>query len=74
MKLTVRSAALAQAHAVALGATTIQVEASLAAVEFYQANGFVEMARGETRLMSGRPIASAFMRKTLVAAQPSASN
>ena len=46
---------LAQAHAVANGATEIHVEASLAGVEFYRANGFVETGRGETRLTSGRP-------------------
>ena len=64
---------LAEAHAVAHGATSIQVEASLAGVEFYEANGFVEVGRGETRLMSGSPIACVFMRKTLVTAQPSSS-
>ena len=57
--------ALAEAHAVAHGATTIQVEASFAAAEFYRANGFTEVGRGETRLMSGRPIACVFMRKDL---------
>jgi GNAT superfamily N-acetyltransferase len=56
---------LAEAHAVARGATGIQVEASLAGVAFYEANGFVEVARGETRLMSGRPIACVFMEKAL---------
>jgi len=56
---------LAEAHAVATGAACIEVEASLAGVEFYKANGFVETGRGETRLMSGRPIACAFMRKDL---------
>jgi putative acetyltransferase len=55
--------ALAEAHAVAHGARTIQVEASLAGVEFYRANGFAELGRGETHLMSGRPIACVFMRK-----------
>lgn len=58
---------LAEAHAVANGAAEIHVEASLAGVEFYRANGFVEMGRGETRLTSGRPIACVFMRKGLVA-------
>lgn len=62
---------LAEAHAVANGATSIQVEASLAGVDFYRANGFVEVSRGETHLMSGRPIACVFMCKDLVAAQPS---
>jgi hypothetical protein len=56
---------LAEAHAVARGATTIQVEASLAGVEFYKANGFVEIGRGETRLISGRSIACVFMRKAV---------
>jgi GNAT superfamily N-acetyltransferase len=56
---------LAEAEAVARGATSIRVEASLAGVEFYKANGFEELARGETRLMSGRPIACVFMQKLL---------
>ena len=59
---------LAEAHAVADGAASIHVEASLAGVEFYRANGFVELERGETRLRSGRPIACVFMRKDLAAA------
>lgn len=54
-----------EAHALANGATSIQVEASLAGVEFYIANGFKEVGRGDTLLMSGRPIACVFMRKTL---------
>ena len=58
---------LAEAHAIARGATTIRVEASLAGVEFYKANGFDEVGRGETQLMSGRPIACVFMRKQLSA-------
>jgi GNAT superfamily N-acetyltransferase len=58
---------LAEAHAIARGATSIRVEASLAGVEFYKANGFDEVARGETQLMSGRPIACVFMRKDLPA-------
>jgi ribosomal protein S18 acetylase RimI-like enzyme len=57
---------LAEAHAVANGATTIHVEASLAGMEFYKANGFTVVDRGETRLRSGRPIACVFMRKDLV--------
>jgi putative acetyltransferase len=55
----------AEAEAIAKGATSIQVEASLAGVEFYKANGFVEISRGETQLMSGRPIACVFMQKVL---------
>ncbi len=56
---------MVEAHAIARGAATIQVEASLAGVEFYRANGFEELSHGETLLMSGRPIACVFMRKTL---------
>jgi putative acetyltransferase len=58
---------LAEASAISHGAASLAVEASLAGVEFYKANGFVEVDRGETRLMSGRPIACVFMRKTLAA-------
>lgn len=57
---------LAETHAVATGATSIQVEASRAGVEFYRANGYVELRRGVTRLMSGRPIDCVFMRKDFV--------
>ena len=56
---------LAEAHAVGTGAVTIHIEASLAAVAFYAANGYREIGRGETHLMSGRPIACVFMRKEL---------
>jgi putative acetyltransferase len=54
-----------ESHAIAQGVMTIQVEASLAGVEFYKANGFEELGRGETLLMSGRPITCVFMRKAL---------
>ena len=56
---------LAEAEAIAKGASSIHVEASLGGVEFYKANGFVELSRGETHLLSGRPIACVFMQKTL---------
>jgi GNAT superfamily N-acetyltransferase len=59
---------LAEADAIASGATSIEVVASLAGIEFYKANGFDEIARGETRFVSGRPIACVFMRKTLATA------
>jgi putative acetyltransferase len=55
----------AEAAAMAAGATTIDIEASLAAVEFYKANGFEEVGRGEHRLPSGRSMACVFMRKKL---------
>jgi GNAT superfamily N-acetyltransferase len=56
---------LAEAHARAHGATSIHIQASLAGVEFYKANGFVELGRGEALLMSGRAIPCVFMRKIL---------
>jgi ribosomal protein S18 acetylase RimI-like enzyme len=59
----------AEEHAVAHGARTIQIEASLAGVEFYRANGYQEVRRGETRLKSGHPIACVFMRKELADAR-----
>jgi ribosomal protein S18 acetylase RimI-like enzyme len=55
----------AEAHGVAHGARTIQIEASLAGVDFYRANGYTEVRRGETRLMSGHAIACVFMRKEI---------
>ncbi|HVS33146.1 MAG TPA: GNAT family N-acetyltransferase [Thermoanaerobaculia bacterium] len=54
---------LAEAHAVSAGAVSIHIEASLAAVEFYKANGYVEIERGRTHLRSGYAIDCAFMRK-----------
>jgi putative acetyltransferase len=57
----------AEADAVAAGATSIQVDASLAAVEFYRANGFEEVGRGTHRLSSGAPMACVYMRKILPA-------
>ena len=59
--------AIAEAHAVANGATEVRIEASLAGVAFYRAHGYVETGAGETHLTSGRPIACVFMRKTLAA-------
>ena len=56
----------AEASAVAAGAASLHLDSSLAAVEFYKANGFHEVGRGEHRLWSGRSMACVFMRKTLV--------
>jgi putative acetyltransferase len=47
------------------GATTIDIDASLAAVEFYKAHGFEELGRGAHPLRSGRSMACVFMRKQL---------
>ena len=57
----------AVASAVAAGATAIHIDASLAAVAFYEANGFVEVGRGEHRLWSGRTMGCVFMRLNLAA-------
>ena len=56
---------LAEADAIQKGATVIRIEASLAAVEFYRANGYVEIEHGHTHLMSGQPIACVAMTKDL---------
>ena len=56
---------LAEDHARTNGAKTIQIQASLAGVAFYEANGFKELGRGEAVLMSGRSMPCVFMRKTL---------
>ena len=54
----------AEAAAIASGATTLTIDASLA-VDFYKANGFEETGRGEHPLPSGRAMACVFMRKVL---------
>ena len=56
---------LAEDHARSHGAKTIQIQASLAGVEFYKANGFEELGRGEARLTCGSAMPCVFMRKTL---------
>ena len=56
---------LAEADALASGADGIHVDASLAAVDFYKANGFEENGRGEHRLRTGRLMPCVFMRKML---------
>jgi putative acetyltransferase len=56
----------AEAHAREHGATSIHIQASLAGVEFYQANGFEVLGPGEAVLMSGRSMPCMFMRKQLV--------
>jgi putative acetyltransferase len=55
----------AEASAISTGASSLHLDASLAAVDFYRANGFIEVGRGEHRLWSGRPMACVFMRKDL---------
>jgi GNAT superfamily N-acetyltransferase len=56
---------IAEAEAISKGATSFHVEASFAGVEFYKANGFIEIAPGEIRLRTGQPIGCVFMEKAL---------
>ena len=56
---------LAEAHAITNGATSLQIQASLAGVEFYRSNGFEEIGRGEAMLMCGQTMPCVFMRKRL---------
>lgn len=59
---------LAEEHAVASGAATIQIQSSLAGVQFYKANGFEELGRGQAVLRSGQSMPCVFMRKRLARA------
>jgi len=56
----------AQADAIADRAASIHVDASLAAVEFYRRNGFIEVGRGHHHLGSGVQMPCVFMRKDLL--------
>ena len=60
---------LAEAHALESGAKSIHIQASLAGVDFYKANGFEEVGTGDALLMSGRSMPCVFMRKPLEAVQ-----
>ena len=55
----------AEADAIASSATHLEIDASLAAVDFYRAHGFKERGRGVHRLPSGRSMACVFMTKQL---------
>jgi GNAT superfamily N-acetyltransferase len=55
----------AEEHALAHGATSLQIQASLAGVAFYKANGFEELEQGAVVLRSGRSMPCVFMRKRL---------
>lgn len=55
----------AEDHAIANGASSLRIDASLAAVEFYKRHQFVEAGRGQHRLWSGRPMPCVFMEKSL---------
>jgi GNAT superfamily N-acetyltransferase len=56
---------MAESSAVAARAASVHLDSSLAAVDFYKANGFVETGRGEHRLRHGRTMACVFMHKNL---------
>ena len=43
----------------------VRLDSSLAAVDFYRANGFAETGRGEHRLRAGGVMACVFMEKNL---------
>ncbi len=58
----------AEDHARAHGATSLQIQASLAGVEFYRVNGFEELGRGDAALQSGQTMPCVFMRKMIKAA------
>jgi GNAT superfamily N-acetyltransferase len=55
----------AESHAREHGATSIQIQASLAGVSFYKANGFEEVGQGEAMLLSGESMPCVFMRKLI---------
>ena len=55
----------AEQHARAHGGSDIQIQASLAGVEFYKANGFTILGRGDAALLSGYSMPCVFMRKLL---------
>jgi putative acetyltransferase len=55
----------AEAAAIAAGATSLSIDASLAALDFYKKSGFVEVRRAEHRLASGRAMPCVVMRKPL---------
>jgi putative acetyltransferase len=59
----------AERAARASGATIINVDASLAAIEFYRANGFDALGAGAHRLASGAHMACVFMQKRLRAGE-----
>jgi putative acetyltransferase len=56
---------LAEADALASGATRIDIAASLVAVDFYKKHGFEETGRGHHRLRNGVAMACVFMQKSL---------
>jgi GNAT superfamily N-acetyltransferase len=56
---------VAETAAAAAGAAGVRLDSSLAAVDFYKANGFAETGRGQHRLRTGDAMACVFMHKNL---------
>jgi putative acetyltransferase len=56
----------AEASAISANAHSIHIDASLAAVDFYLANRFIEISRGEHQLSTGRRMPCIFMHRDLV--------
>ena len=56
----------AEADAITSHASCLEIDASLAAVDFYQRHGFIETGRGSHRLPSGRSMSCVFMKKHLL--------
>jgi ribosomal protein S18 acetylase RimI-like enzyme/general stress protein 26 len=56
---------LAEARGRLRGARRVEIEASLAGIDFYRRHGFVEVGRGDSLLTTGEAIACVFMRKDL---------
>ena len=56
---------LAEQHARVHGAASLQIQASLAGVAFYKANGFEDLGPGEAVLTSGTSMPCVLMRKRL---------
>ena len=56
---------LAEARERLCGVRSVEIEASLAGVEFYRRHGFVEIGRGDSLLTTGEAIGCVFMRKDL---------
>ncbi len=56
---------VAETSAAAAGAAGVRLDSSLAAVDFYKANGFAETGRGKHRLQAGGVMTCVFMQKNL---------
>lgn len=64
-RIASRLLAMAESFGISRGATDVQIEASLGAVDFYRVNGFVETGRGDVSLPSGFRMPCVFMRKDI---------